>query len=79
MKPLELRRHKEIIAFKAEDESITAFHAYNMEIADISPESFAMMTPSKLQTAPFQMSNNRTTLKKRKHLKHLMSGIQKKT
>ncbi len=45
MKPLELRRHKEIIAFKAEDESITAFHAYNMEIADISPESFAMMTP----------------------------------
>ena len=50
MKPLELRRHKEIIAFKAEDESITAFHAYNMEIADISPESFAQMTPIPVTT-----------------------------
>lgn len=45
MKPLELRRHKDIIAFKAEDESITAFHAYNMEVAEISSESFEMMTP----------------------------------
>jgi uncharacterized protein len=45
MKPVELRRHKEIIAFKAEDNSITALHAYNLELADISPESFAMMTP----------------------------------
>lgn len=50
MKPLELRRHKEIIAFKAEDESITAFHAYNLEVADISPESFAQMTPVAITT-----------------------------
>lgn len=50
MKPLELRRHKEIIAFKAEDESITAFHAYNLEVADISPESFAQMTPIPVTT-----------------------------
>lgn len=50
MKPLELRRHKEIIAFKAEDESITAFHAYNLEVADISPESFAQMTPISVTT-----------------------------
>lgn len=50
MKPFELRRHKEIIAFKAEDESITAFHGYNMEVAEISPESFAQMTPVLLTT-----------------------------
>lgn len=50
MKPLELRRHKEIIAFKAEDESITAFHAYNLEVADISAESFAQMTPIPVTT-----------------------------
>lgn len=50
MKPLELRRHKEIIAFKAEDESITAFHAYNMEVAEISPESYAQMTPISITT-----------------------------
>lgn len=49
MKPLELRRHKEIIAFKAEDESITAFHAYNLEVADISAESFAQMTPISIE------------------------------
>lgn len=45
MKPLELRRHNEIIAFKAEDDSITALHAYNLEVAEISEESFAQMTP----------------------------------
>lgn len=45
MKPIELRRHKEIIAFKAEDDSITAYHAYNLEVAEISHESFAHMTP----------------------------------
>ena len=45
MKPLELRRHNEIIAFKAEDQSITAYHAYNLEVAEISEESFAQMTP----------------------------------
>ena len=45
MKPLELRRHKEIIAFKAENQSITAFHAYNLEVAEISPESFSQMAP----------------------------------
>ncbi len=45
MKPIELRRHNEIIAFKAEDDSITAYHAYNLEVAEISPESFAQMTP----------------------------------
>jgi len=50
MKPMELRRHKEIIAFKAEDDSITALHAYNLEVAEISPESFAQMTPISLTT-----------------------------
>lgn len=45
MKPMELRRHNEIIAFKAEDDSITALHAYNLEVAEISAESFAQMTP----------------------------------
>lgn len=45
MKPLELRRHNELIAFKAEDNSITAFHAVNLEVAEISPESFAQMAP----------------------------------
>lgn len=45
MKPMELRRHKEIIAFKAGDDSITAYHAYNLEVAEISPESFEQMTP----------------------------------
>lgn len=50
MKPLELRRHKDIIAFKAEDESITAFHAFNLEVAEISPESFEQMTPVSVTT-----------------------------
>lgn len=50
MKPMDLRRHKEIIAFKAEDDSITAFHAYNLEVAEISPESFAQMTPISVKT-----------------------------
>ncbi|AZZ38373.1 radical SAM/SPASM domain-containing protein [Bdellovibrio sp. qaytius] len=42
---MDLRRHNEIIAFKAENDSVTAFHAYNLEVAEISPESFAQMTP----------------------------------
>ncbi|MFN3455636.1 MAG: radical SAM protein [Pseudobdellovibrio sp.] len=50
MNPLDLRRHNEIIAFKAEDNSITAFHAYNLEVAEISPESFAQMTPVPIST-----------------------------
>ena len=50
MKPLELRRHNEIIAFKAEDDSITALHAYNLEVAEISAESFAQMTPIPVTT-----------------------------
>lgn len=48
MKPMELRRHNEIIAFKAGDDSITAYHAYNLEVAEISTESFAQMTPIEL-------------------------------
>ena len=45
MKPMDLRRHNEIIAFKAENDSITAYHAYNLEVAEISPETFKQMTP----------------------------------
>ena len=48
MKPMDLRRHNEIIAFKAENDSVTAFHAYNLEVAEISKESFAQMTPISL-------------------------------
>ena len=50
MKPIELRRHNEIIAFRAEDNSITALHGVNMEVAEISEESFAQMTPISIST-----------------------------
>lgn len=50
MKPLELRRHNDIIAFKADSDAITAFHAYNLEVAEISAESFAQMTPIPVTT-----------------------------
>ena len=50
MKPFELRRHKEIIAFKTEDGTIAAFHGYNLEVAEISELSFAMMTPVPVTT-----------------------------
>ena len=49
MKPFELRRHNEIIAFKAGNE-ITAFHGVNMEVAEISEESFAQMAPVTVET-----------------------------
>ena len=45
MKPLDLRRHQNIIAFKGNTNDVTAFHAYNLEVAEVSPEAFAMMTP----------------------------------
>lgn len=58
--PIEIRRHQDIVAFKNQsplkinsaitDSTITAFHAYNLEVAEISEESFAMMTPIDLLT-----------------------------
>ena len=50
MKPIELRRHNEIIAFRAEDNSLVALHGFNMEVAEISEESFAQMTPITIST-----------------------------
>ena len=50
MKPLDLRRHQNIIAFKGNTNDVTAFHAYNLEVADVSAEAFAMMTPVPVTT-----------------------------
>ena len=50
MKPFDLRRHNEIIAFKAVDDSITALHAYNLEVAEVSEETFAQMSPIDVST-----------------------------
>lgn len=52
---MELRRFKDIIAIKNDttvnsDDSIVAFHASNMEVADLSLESFNEMTPVDLKT-----------------------------
>ena len=45
MKPFDLRRHEQIVAFKLDDDNIVGYHAYNLEVAEVSPESFALMTP----------------------------------
>jgi len=50
MKPLDLRRHNDIIAFKSADDTIIGFHAYNLEIAEMSPESFEQMTKIDINT-----------------------------
>ncbi len=48
---MELRRFKDIIAVKngTADDSIVAFHAFNMEVAEVSPESFQEMSPITLE------------------------------
>lgn len=52
---MQLRRFKDIIAVKngttvGSDDSIVAFHANNMEVAEVSPESFDEMTEISLAT-----------------------------
>lgn len=55
---MELRRFKDIIAVKSGttvglDDSIVAFHATNLEVAEISPESFNEMTKISLLEGDF--------------------------
>lgn len=52
---MELRRFRDLIAIKNDTgvnngDAIVAFHATNMEVADISPESFNEMTPITITT-----------------------------
>lgn len=51
---MDVRRYKDIVAFKIKQdmtESITAFHSGNLEVADVTPETFDLMTPIDLTTA----------------------------
>ena len=41
---MELKRHKDIIAFRSDDGSIVAYHGRNLEVAEITPEAFAEMS-----------------------------------
>lgn len=45
---MELRRHKDIIAFKEPGLNPVAFHARNMEIAELSEQAWEQMTPTQL-------------------------------
>ncbi len=46
---MNLRRYEDIIAVQTA-EGITAYHARNLEIAELSPEAFALMDPIQLKT-----------------------------
>lgn len=50
MKIKDIKRHQDIIAFKDEKNQITAFHASNLEVAEVSEEVFNEMTPIDLNT-----------------------------
>jgi uncharacterized protein len=52
---MDLRRFKDIIAFKSQQtvgfpDTIVAFHANNLEVAEISPEAFSEMAPISIST-----------------------------
>lgn len=50
-----MRRHKDIVAFKAGAGAPIAFHARNLEVAQISPEAWESMAPSTFSN-PFSMN-----------------------
>ncbi len=45
---IEMRRHKDIVAFRRDLELPTAFHAQNLEVAEISEELWQSLIPTKL-------------------------------
>lgn len=47
---MELKRHKNIIAFQSDSGSIVAYHVNNLEVAEITPEAFAEMSTITLKT-----------------------------
>lgn len=58
---MQLRRYKDIVAFKARDNRVVAFHPSNLEIAEIDESAWSAMdvvpaVPSK--SAPFSEANN---------------------
>jgi len=55
-KRMELRRYKDILALKSEEGTLLAFHARNMEVAQISETTWQNMTPTTLLTnSPSEM------------------------
>lgn len=71
MKPLDLRRHQNIIAFKDNMNDVTAFHAYNLEIAEVSAEAFAMMTPVPVTTGAIPQKKSAVSIDDAEALKAL--------
>lgn len=45
---MELRRYKDILALKSEEGNLLAFHARNMEVAQISEDTWSHMSPTTL-------------------------------
>lgn len=54
-----MRRHKDIVAFKAGASAPIAFHARNLEVAQISPEAWNSMAPSTFSN-PFSVNMEAT-------------------
>ncbi|MEK6774391.1 MAG: radical SAM protein [Bdellovibrionota bacterium] len=56
---LELRRYKDIVAFRSGVEAPTAFHAKNLEVAEISEELWNHLVPSNLRSSlPIEIGNS---------------------
>lgn len=56
---IELRGHKDIIAFRLSSEAPTAFHAKNLEVAEISEELWQSLVPTNLnENLPREMKSD---------------------
>ncbi len=67
---MSLKRFEDIIAYKS-DLGITAFHARNLEVADVSEEVFSQMTPIELKSSTVPRLNALASLEESESFRSL--------